>query len=106
MFYERLQQLIKEKGITQKQMCEDIQINKNLPKYWKDNNTHPNKTILNSLASYFDVSVDYLLGNTDIKKENSPTEMSAEEQEIIEMWKSLPLEKREAFKSLLGLTKK
>ena len=74
MFTQRLQSLMKEKGIKQKQLCEDVQINKNLPKYWKDKNTHPNKTILKALADYFDVSVEYLLGETDerVKKEKSP----------------------------------
>lgn len=101
MFFERLQQLIKEKGITQKQMCDDIQINKNLPKYWKDNNTHPNKTILNSLASYFDVSVDYLLGITDIKKEITPTEYSEGEQALIELFNKIPKEKKELVLNMI-----
>lgn len=98
MFYERLQQLIKEKGITQKQMCNDIQINKNLPKYWKDNKTHPNRTILVSLSNYFNVSVEYLKGETDIReKEKTPTNVGEGEQELFELWNNVPAEKREAF---------
>lgn len=65
MFYDRLQQLIKKRGITKKQFCEDVQINKNLPKYWQDNNTYPNRTILNAIATYFGVSVEYLKCETD-----------------------------------------
>ena len=68
MFWKRLNELIKSKKITKKQFCEDIQINKNLPKYWQDNNTYPNRTILNSIAKYFNVSVEYLKGET-----NDPT---------------------------------
>lgn len=65
MFYSRLKELIKKKGITKKQFCEDIEINKNLPKYWEDNNTIPTRTILNAISNYFNVSVDYLLGKSD-----------------------------------------
>ena len=72
MFIQRLKELLKVKKITKKQFCEDIQINKNLPKYWEDNNTFPNRTIMNSIANYFDVSVSYLKGET-----NDPTPITS-----------------------------
>lgn len=65
MFVTRLKELIKQKGITKKQFCEDIQINKNLPKYWEDNSTIPNRAILKAISQYFNVSVEYLKGETD-----------------------------------------
>jgi transcriptional regulator with XRE-family HTH domain len=98
MFTDRLKQLLKEKNITKKQFCDDIQINKNLPKYWEDNNTCPNRTILNSIANYFNVSVEYLKGETDIReKEKTPTNVGEGEQELFELWSNVPAEKREAF---------
>jgi repressor LexA len=65
MFFERLFMLIKNKGITIKKFCEDTQINKNSPAYWRDNNTMPKMSILKNIANYFNVSVEYLKGETD-----------------------------------------
>lgn len=74
MFIQRLLNLINEKGISRKQFSEDVQINKNQLKRWEDLGTIPNKTTLTVIAQYFNVSVEYLLGETDerTKKEKSP----------------------------------
>ncbi len=82
MFTIRLKELIKQKGITKKQFCEEIQINKNLPKYWEDNHTIPNRTILNAISKYFNVSVDYLLGKTDIKEQKEKTPSNDEDVKV------------------------
>lgn len=72
-FYERLKMLMKETGTTQKQLTE-LGINKNSFKYWKENGNIPKGDILSKLASYFNVSVPYLIGLTDIKNGAVPTE--------------------------------
>lgn len=74
MFIQRLLSLISEKGVSRKQFYEDVQINKNQLKRWEDSGKIPNKTTLFVIAQYFDVSVEYLLGETDerVKKEKSP----------------------------------
>ncbi|MBE6664048.1 MAG: helix-turn-helix transcriptional regulator [Ruminococcaceae bacterium] len=74
MFIQRLLNLINEKGISRKQFSEDVQINKNQLKRWEDVGTIPNRTTLIVIAQYFNVSVEYLLGETDerLQKEKSP----------------------------------
>ena len=70
MFTERLINLIKKKGITKKQFNEDLQLSKNIVKYWETTGNLPNRSTLNSIANYFNVSVEYLKGETD---DASPT---------------------------------
>ncbi|MGY3735912.1 helix-turn-helix domain-containing protein [Lactococcus taiwanensis] len=65
MFYEKLQKLAKEKGKSFAQIEKDLGMAKNSMYNYKKNN--PTATRLNELAEYFNVSTDYLLGNTDLK---------------------------------------
>lgn len=65
MFVKRLNELLKQNGISRKQFSEDVQINKNQVKRWEDNNAVPNRTTLTVIANYFGVSVAYLKGETD-----------------------------------------
>ncbi|QSE76704.1 helix-turn-helix domain-containing protein [Lactococcus taiwanensis] len=66
MFYEKLQKLAKEKGKSFAQIEKDLGMAKNSMYNYKKNN--PTATRLNEIAEYFNVSTDYLLGNTDSKK--------------------------------------
>ncbi len=65
MFIERLKLLLKEKGLTKKQFNEDLQLSKNIMKHWEDSGKMPSRAVLNSIANYFNVSVEYLKGESD-----------------------------------------
>ena len=62
IFAARLKQLRKEKGITQKQLAEELKIS--LPSIVHYENAHrsPVSGVLTLMQQYFDVSEDYLLG--------------------------------------------
>lgn len=66
-FIERLEQLRQEKGITRKKLLEDCKLGKNQITYWEKNNTIPTPAVLFSLARYFGVTPEYLLGESDDK---------------------------------------
>lgn len=68
MFLERLLLLLKENSITKKQFLSDVGLGKNSFAYWEKTGAIPNQATIIGIASYFGVSVDYLLGNTEIKK--------------------------------------
>lgn len=63
-FYETLSKLMEERKITSKELSETLKFGKNQIKYWKDNGNVPNGEVLISLADFFGVSIDYLLGRT------------------------------------------
>ncbi len=71
VFIERLKFLLKSKGTTRKELCHSLGIGINQIKRWEDNGSIPNICILSSIADYFGVTVDYLLGNTDQKEKPS-----------------------------------
>lgn len=67
MISQRLKELRKEKGITQKQFAEIFQVASGTIAMWEIGKRQPDIQMIDRIASYFGVSVDYLLGKTDIK---------------------------------------
>lgn len=68
MLRDRLKALRKEKHITQVQLADLIGLERStIGKYEGNKGNLPSPEILQQLADFFDVSVDYLLDRTDIK---------------------------------------
>ena len=69
-FGERLKELRLEHKLTQLELAKKLFISKSsICKYEKDNN-FPEASLLQKIADYFEVSVDYLLGKSNIKSNN------------------------------------
>jgi len=71
-FYERLTELRKEKGLTQKQIVDELDLGKNSFGDWK-RGIIPVRSTQQLLAKYFGVSVDYLMGKTNNPIPNTET---------------------------------
>lgn len=67
-FSERLQQLKAEHNILQKNIATDNNISLRAYQYYERGEREPNLTVLIKLARYFNVSIDYLVGETDDPK--------------------------------------
>ena len=67
-FFERLEQLTKEKVIKYSALSHSLSFASNAVYEWFRTNSLPSLDYLKQLAKYFDVSVDYLLGRTDDRK--------------------------------------
>ncbi|MBS4931767.1 MAG: helix-turn-helix transcriptional regulator [Clostridiales bacterium] len=65
---ERLKQLRIDKGITQKQIAEILGITVSGYQYYEHGKREISIKALTTLADYFDVSTDYLLGRSDDPK--------------------------------------
>lgn len=61
-FVERLDSLIKAKKLNRTKFLEVMKFGKNQITYWENNNALPKAATLDAIASFFDVSVDFLLG--------------------------------------------
>jgi transcriptional regulator with XRE-family HTH domain len=59
--YERIELLIKNKGITKKSFCEQLKISTGNFGDWKRGKSTPGTHKLIEIAAYFDVSLDWLL---------------------------------------------
>lgn len=68
-FYERLKSLAKENNKSFNQIEEDLGYGKNTLYNYKIQN--PTQERLLELANYFNVSTDYLLGNSELKSSSS-----------------------------------
>lgn len=66
-FSDRLKEIRKAKGVTQKQAAIDIGISERAYQYYEEARKEPTLSNINKLADYFEVSTDYLLGRTDKK---------------------------------------
>jgi len=62
---ERIVNLLKEKGIQQKDFVKNIGLNSSALSDWKSGQNHSYKMHIDKIADYFNVSTDYLLCRTD-----------------------------------------
>jgi len=66
-FGERFKELRMEKGLTQDKLAQKFSINKSSISRYEKNSQVPENETLQAFADFFQVSVDYLLGRTDIR---------------------------------------
>lgn len=64
----RLKLLRAEKRLTQKELAHELNISTSAIGMYETDKAIPNPVILQSIADYFNVSIDYLCGNTDIRE--------------------------------------
>lgn len=68
MFFDIFYDLCQKKGISCKRAAEDMGLSNSITTKWKKTGATPSGDTLHRIASYFGVTVDYLLG-----KEKAPT---------------------------------
>ena len=62
---ERLKKLRKEKGLSQKDLSAELNIPRTTISSWEAGSRTPELMTTQNLATFFEVSIDYLLGRTD-----------------------------------------
>lgn len=87
MFGDRLKSLRKSSGYTQKELGEKLNVSGRVIGYYESNERFPDKDTLTDIADFFKVSVDYLLGRTDIKNntENNKININKNEKDVEEL---------------------
>lgn len=107
VFSERLNELLKERKTTWKDVSTELGIGKNQQKYWVDKDIAPDGRTLIKLAQFFEVTTDYLLGIEELKKEslnildNQTITLSAKEAQLILKFRKLDDEGRIMVESTL-----
>ena len=64
----RLKELRKQKGLTQIAFAKIFNAGQSTVANWENGTREPDNEKLKEISNFFDVSVDYLLENTDIRK--------------------------------------
>ena len=86
MFVDRLKSLRKNSGYTQKELGEKLNVSGRVIGYYESNERFPDKDTLTDIADFFKVSVDYLLGRTDIKNSSSnKVDINNKEKDVEEL---------------------
>lgn len=67
-FCHRLRSLRKEKGLSQQALSERIGVSKSSVNMYERGEREPNYETLETIADFFDVDIDYLLGKSDTKR--------------------------------------
>lgn len=62
---EKLRQLRKEKGLTQKEVATALNVNMMTYAHYELGDREPSIAMLKSLCDFFDVTADYLIGRSD-----------------------------------------
>lgn len=66
--YSRFTELLKERGISATALAKTLNFSPSTLTDWKHGRTTPKADKLQLIADYFDVSLDWLLGNTDVRE--------------------------------------
>ena len=79
-FWDRFYNLCLKVGSKPNPVCKELGFSNAVSSHWKAGQL-PGATSLKKIANYFNVSTDYLLGKTDIKKEQT-TELQSDNKDI------------------------
>lgn len=99
VFGSRLKYLRNKIGKNQEDVAKAIKISRARYSHYENNHVEPDIDLINRLATYFDVTTDYLLGRSD-----NPRLDKKEQKEISELdkiIKSLPEEERRKIINLV-----
>lgn len=89
-----VKELRKEKKLTQKQLAVALGISATCYAGYEQGYREPNIEMIKKMSDFFGVSVDYLLGRSDdFGNINTNADLSSEESEIIETFRSLTSER-------------
>lgn len=82
--YERITDLCKKKNVSRSKMCLELGLSKSTMSNMKSGRQVSISTeTAQKIASYFDVSVGYLLGEEEKKEQSTESELSIKKKEFI-----------------------
>lgn len=94
---KNLRLLRDEKGLSQEKLGAIFDLSQQSIYKYETRGIEPDIDTLIKMADYFDVSVDYLIGNTDIRHKMEsvePHDLNDEEAELVENFRMLSRENR------------
>ncbi len=67
-FANRLKELREEKGFSYRALAEELDISKSALQKYESAITDPSLTVVKKIADYFDVEIDWLIGEAKIRR--------------------------------------
>ena len=78
----RMRELRKEKGLNQRELAEKLGIKKNTYNGYETGKHRPNSNTLVKLSEEFNVTIDYLVGITNIKEDKNNSDLYFNQMEL------------------------
>lgn len=82
----RLKEVRKSKGKTQSEVAKVVGISQNNYSYWENGKVKIDNNSLTKLANYFNVSIDYLLGNAELVQTQAIVPETVSPEKAKEIW--------------------
>lgn len=101
---KNLRLLREEKGLSQQALAEMLNISQQAVFKYEKSSNEPDISTLIKLADIFEVTVDYLIGNTDIREKvakSSAVLLTEEEIEHIKRWRAVSANIKQSIENLI-----
>ncbi len=101
---KNLKHLRQTEGISQKQLAESIGVSQQSINKYENHKIEPDIDTMIALAEYFQTSVDYLVGHTEVRRkieETATCELNAEELFLVESYRSLSRKRKDSIRSII-----
>lgn len=103
MFGDRLKELRESKHLKQSDLAKELGIGRTTLSNYELNNREPDFNILKKIANYFNVSTDYLLGNSTKKYLDEVDQLEQEFEELRDKMKNISPSKRKKILKMIEL---
>ena len=105
--YERITELCKTKNVSRSRMCLELGLSKSTMSNMKNGRQAGISTeTAQKMASYFNVSVGYLLGEEEKKEQLAESELSIKKREFIQKVQEMTDAQIERLEQILALVEK
>lgn len=100
----RLKLLRQKKGVSQMQLADAIGVSQQSVNKYENHNVEPDIRTLIAIADYFNTSVDYLIGHSDVARvieDTRPFDLNEEEAGLMKAWRCLCPEEKESIRLVI-----
>ncbi|MEA4992527.1 MAG: helix-turn-helix transcriptional regulator [Oscillibacter sp.] len=97
---QNLRLLREERNLSQQKLADEFDVAQAQIQNYETGGYQPDIEMLNKYADFFEVSVDFLLGRTDIRRRPEPVKecaLNAEEQKLVDRYRSLRPNQRQSL---------
>ena len=101
---ENLRKLREEASVSQKQLAESIGVSQQSINKYENHNIEPDIETMIRIADYFNTSVDYLIGHTNLRRKIEAThayELNTDERCVIEAYRKLSRKQKDCIGTVI-----
>lgn len=102
---ENLKKLREEAGLSQQKLADQLGLTQQGIFSYETGAYEPDIVTLKRLADFFNTSIDYLVGNTEIRRRIEKTEqydLSEQEKQIVDGYRTLSTKTQKSFRLILA----